>query len=298
MIFLLLLVFGKAQEIEEESEMTLFTDATRRILRRNLGNRSWYKFSGMEPQGCYKSIDLGHPTTEADAKARFERDRRCTDGMYLMFNKKHPYWNASCCTSTGRKLVKSTWVTYRPTTARAEKGHNIDMFPDYTGIMYGRHVFTGDITAFGFSGVFDDKPTDILWFAREEPYVKVVRTTREGKVVEERYNTHQQFPTNRQEARIKWHKNLPEITSTYNHDYKIKNIVDAPERKKNQVVKNAGRYHHIGGYGGKCRCPNGQEYWVGDNYDHCRSLACVGGASGTCNRYWSIWSYKGVICGN
>lgn len=33
----------------------------------------------------------------------------------------------------------------------------------------------------------------------------------------------------------------------------------------------------VGGWGGRCRCPSGTVYEVGDNYDSCRSLACVGG---------------------
>merc|ERR1711953_761930 len=33
----------------------------------------------------------------------------------------------------------------------------------------------------------------------------------------------------------------------------------------------------VGGWGGRCRCPSGAIYEVGDNYDSCGSLACVGG---------------------
>lgn len=33
----------------------------------------------------------------------------------------------------------------------------------------------------------------------------------------------------------------------------------------------------VGGWGGRCRCPSGHVYDVGDNYDSCASLACVGG---------------------
>merc|ERR1719436_868660 len=39
---------------------------------------------------------------------------------------------------------------------------------------------------------------------------------------------------------------------------------------------------NVGGWGGLCTCPNGQTYNVGDNYDACGSLACVGGTPGEC----------------
>merc|ERR1711976_686817 len=36
-------------------------------------------------------------------------------------------------------------------------------------------------------------------------------------------------------------------------------------------------YPLVGGWGGRCRCPSGQVYEVGDNNDGCASLACIGG---------------------
>lgn len=39
----------------------------------------------------------------------------------------------------------------------------------------------------------------------------------------------------------------------------------------------------VGNWGGKCTCPDGQEYYVGDNADACKSLACDGGISGSCS---------------
>ena len=36
--------------------------------------------------------------------------------------------------------------------------------------------------------------------------------------------------------------------------------------------------------GGKCTCPDGQTYWVGDNNNNCASLACVGGTHGSCDK--------------
>ena len=62
--------------------------------------------------------------------------------------------------------------------------------------------------------------------------------------------------------------------------------------------------------GGFCRCPNGQIFPVGDNYDECGSLNCRGGGveelrlnlktgkTGTCfnTGQAEIWSHKGVQC--
>merc|ERR1712064_94193 len=52
----------------------------------------------------------------------------------------------------------------------------------------------------------------------------------------------------------------------------------------------------VGGWGGSCTCPDGQVYQVGDNYDACGSLACVGGTPGTCNRHDGAWSRRKVTC--
>jgi len=52
-----------------------------------------------------------------------------------------------------------------------------------------------------------------------------------------------------------------------------------------------------GGWGGTCTCPDGQTYEVGDHWAACANLACVNGASGTCNRHESpAWAGKGVVC--
>merc|ERR1711953_84404 len=53
----------------------------------------------------------------------------------------------------------------------------------------------------------------------------------------------------------------------------------------------------VGGWGGSCTCPDGSVYQVGDNIDHCDSLACIGGVSGTCNRRHGVWSRRKVTCG-
>ena len=53
----------------------------------------------------------------------------------------------------------------------------------------------------------------------------------------------------------------------------------------------------VGGWGGKYRCPDGKEYWVGDNGDACRSLAGEGGERvGGCIRHDGIWSRHKVKC--
>ena len=54
---------------------------------------------------------------------------------------------------------------------------------------------------------------------------------------------------------------------------------------------------NIGSYGGSCTCPDGQVYEVGDNYDSCGSLACVGGVEGTCMRVHNTTRYgRRVTC--
>lgn len=40
----------------------------------------------------------------------------------------------------------------------------------------------------------------------------------------------------------------------------------------------------VGGWGGTCTCPDGRAYAVGDNWDSCGSLACIGGTPSACNR--------------
>jgi len=52
-----------------------------------------------------------------------------------------------------------------------------------------------------------------------------------------------------------------------------------------------------GGWGGTCLCPSGNNYAVGDNFDSCDSLACVGGTEGTCNNQEGSWSGRQVTCG-
>ena len=62
----------------------------------------------------------------------------------------------------------------------------------------------------------------------------------------------------------------------------------------NKVINNA---KHTGSWGGSCRCPNGQLYWVGDNDNWCRSLSCENGLSGTCHHKKGKWSRRKVVCG-
>ena len=54
--------------------------------------------------------------------------------------------------------------------------------------------------------------------------------------------------------------------------------------------------HGVGGWGGTCRCSDGNTYKVGDNNDYCKSLACVNGEMIDCNRYDGEWSRKKVTC--
>ena len=52
----------------------------------------------------------------------------------------------------------------------------------------------------------------------------------------------------------------------------------------------------VGGWSGTCKCPNGEEYKVGDNNDGCASLACIGGVSNGCNRDDTSGNGRRVTC--
>lgn len=54
----------------------------------------------------------------------------------------------------------------------------------------------------------------------------------------------------------------------------------------------------VGGWGGICTCPDGQQYEVGDRNDACRSISCEGGTLGTCTRggISSMYIGYGVTC--
>jgi hypothetical protein len=54
---------------------------------------------------------------------------------------------------------------------------------------------------------------------------------------------------------------------------------------------------NAGNYGGMCTCPNGQEHWVGDEKNGCKSLSCQGGTMNTCFKHKGRWSKKSVVCG-
>ena len=54
----------------------------------------------------------------------------------------------------------------------------------------------------------------------------------------------------------------------------------------------------VGGYGGSCKCPDGQTYQVGDNNDHCGSMACYGGEKGACeSKHVNSRAGRKVTCG-
>jgi hypothetical protein len=77
-------------------------------------------------------------------------------------------------------------------------------------------------------------------------------------------------------------------------DYKVEDIIFAPAAPHNIVEKNVAG---VGGWGGSCTCPDGQVYQVGDQNNYCKSLACIGGTSGKCNRHSGTWSNTKVTCG-
>jgi len=51
----------------------------------------------------------------------------------------------------------------------------------------------------------------------------------------------------------------------------------------------------VGAWGGICTCPDGRFYEVGDNMDHCASLACEGGTSGPCSEGGVSEENKGMM---
>mmetsp|Transcript_27120 Transcript_27120/g.62216 ORF Transcript_27120/g.62216 Transcript_27120/m.62216 type:complete len:607 (+) Transcript_27120:74-1894(+) len=64
---------------------------------------------------------------------------------------------------------------------------------------------------------------------------------------------------------------------------------------RNKVTENA---DGVGVWGGKCRCPDGEEYLVGDEGNYCGSLACAGGQAGVCERQVvGGWARRKVECG-
>jgi len=65
---------------------------------------------------------------------------------------------------------------------------------------------------------------------------------------------------------------------------------------KNKSANNYEKDAGMGGWGGYCTCPDGQQYGVGDNNDACGSLACEGGKAGECHDYYGEWSGGKVTC--
>ena len=63
---------------------------------------------------------------------------------------------------------------------------------------------------------------------------------------------------------------------------------------------NAYTYGGAGGWGGRCTCPDGNEYLVADKSDtssHCRALSCFGGTMSHCHRFThNAWVYRKVTC--
>jgi len=77
---------------------------------------------GAEPTGCYGSTYLGTKKTYADAKHAMLNHETCSkSGHYLMFNAKHYYWGTWCChASRSRRLVPSSWTTYKLQTSKVK----------------------------------------------------------------------------------------------------------------------------------------------------------------------------------
>ena len=53
----------------------------------------------------------------------------------------------------------------------------------------------------------------------------------------------------------------------------------------------------VGVWGGTCTCPSGVSYQVGDHFDFCASLACIGGATGPCHKEVKrVGVHGGSVC--
>mgnify|MGYP007078110217 CR=1 FL=1 len=50
-------------------------------------------------------------------------------------------------------------------------------------------------------------------------------------------------------------------------------------------------------WGGSCTCPDGKIYQVGDEANFCKSLTCIGGIAGKCNKAVGPWTHRKVTCG-
>jgi len=68
---------------------------------------------------------------------------------------------------------------------------------------------------------------------------------------------------------------------------------DPPTVELNVVQENA---DNAGVWGGRCTCPDGNVYWVGDNLNFCASLSCLYGHSGVCHDWQGPWSRRRVTC--
>ena len=47
----------------------------------------------------------------------------------------------------------------------------------------------------------------------------------------------------------------------------------------------------------QCTCQDGSIYWVGDQWNYCDSLQCIGGTSGICTKEMNEkWAFRKVVC--
>jgi len=61
---------------------------------------------------------------------------------------------------------------------------------------------------------------------------------------------------------------------------------------QNIVEENA----DVGSWSGTCTCPDGKKYKVGDNYNSCETLACIGGVSSGCSEHDRSGRGRRVTC--
>ena len=88
-------------------------------------------------------------------------------------------------------------------------------------------------------------------------------------------------------TRMRTIKQTEDPTNLFISDFKMQKWDNSsstpPDTTCNNVRVHVGGFE-VGGWGGTCTCPDGSVYLVGDNYDACKSLACIDGTPGTCSQ--------------
>jgi len=192
----------------------------------------------------------------------------------------------------GKAVVEGNGSNEGPCYIRNQVGYPIADFSQ---------VNLDGIQASKLTGTTLDDDTIIFRWINDE-YFKMVLTDLTGSVLQEGYVS---------EDSADWRD--PSTWENIAGFYRIENFQPAENLDGTQAsgvvgipLDDESNYLHnvveenaegVGGWGGSCTCPDGSVYQVGDNYDHCGTLACIGGVSGECHRIHGDWSYQRVTCG-